>query len=210
MHHDPINIHLWPRLYREFPAFQVAVCDETGKVAAAGNTIPVSFDVLPDTGWDAALEEGFRVHDSGRQPNLLSALLAIVDAEHQGKGLSRLALKAMRNIAAKRGFSALVAPVRPSLKHRYPLTPMETYIRWRREDGRLFDPWMRVHERLGAEVVRIAPESMTVAEWESWTRMRFPESGEYVIEGALCPVEISVERDLGRYVEPNVWMLHAL
>ena len=48
---------------------------------------------------------------------------------------------------------------------------LEDYMRWRREDGQLFDPWMRVHERLGARVVAALPRSMkitgTVREWET-------------------------------------------
>jgi len=35
---------------------------------------------------------------------------------------------------------ALVAPVRPTLRHRYPLTPIERYAEWRLGDGLLFDP----------------------------------------------------------------------
>ena len=38
--------------------------------------------------------------------------------------------------------------------------------------------------------------------------MAFPDSGEYVVEGALVPVEIDRDADVGRYVEPNVWMRH--
>ncbi len=40
--------------------------------------------------------------------------------------------------------------------------------------------------------------------------MRFPESGQYIVPGALVPVEIDRENDTGRYVEPNVWMKHSL
>ena len=40
--------------------------------------------------------------------------------------------------------------------------------------------------------------------------MAFPESDEYVVPGALVPVTISREDDLGLYVEPNVWMHHRL
>jgi hypothetical protein len=40
--------------------------------------------------------------------------------------------------------------------------------------------------------------------------MAFPESGEYVVEGALVPVEIDREHDRGLYVEPNIWMLHSV
>ena len=38
--------------------------------------------------------------------------------------------------------------------------------------------------------------------------MTFPETGAYVVPGALVPVEIDRERDEGLYVEPNVWMIH--
>jgi 2-iminobutanoate/2-iminopropanoate deaminase len=47
-------------------------------------------------------------------------------------------------------------------------------------------------------------------EWESWTKMRFPESGSYVVPGALEPISINCERDEGIYIEPNVWVRHSL
>ena len=107
----------------------------------------------------------------------------------------------------------LRAPVRPSFKDRYPLTPIERYIAWRRDDGLLFDPWLRAHERFGAELIGVAADSLvvecTVAELEEWTGLVFPESGRYVVPGALVPVEIDRERNCGIYREPNVWMRHA-
>src|SRR3954471_1224302 len=126
-------------------------------------------------------------------------------------GLSRVMLEHMRGLAHARGWE-LVAPVRPTLKQRYPLTPIERYVEWRREDGLHFDPWLRAHERLGAELVSVARDSMvvegTVGELEEWCGLEFPESGSYVVEGALVPVEIDRERDRGTYREPNVWMRH--
>jgi hypothetical protein len=83
---------------------------------------------------------------------------------------------------------------------------------WRREDGLPYDPWIRAHERLGAEVLDVAPRSMTItgsrAEWEEWTGLQFPEDGDYVVPGALVPVRF--ENGAGTYVEPNVWMKHAV
>ena len=38
--------------------------------------------------------------------------------------------------------------------------------------------------------------------------MRFPDSGPYVVSGALQPVMIDRDRDEGRYEDPNVWMHH--
>jgi hypothetical protein len=85
---------------------------------------------------------------------------------------------------------------------------------WRRADGSAFDPWIRTHERIGGVLVKPAPQSMviegSVAEWESWTGMALPGTGDYVIPDALAPLTIDRERDRGRYVEPNVWMAHEL
>ena len=50
----------------------------------------------------------------------------------------------------------------------------------------------------------------TVADWERWTSRRFPVSGEYLLPQALQPLRVDVERDEGRYEDPNVWMLHAV
>ena len=50
----------------------------------------------------------------------------------------------------------------------------------------------------------------TVEEWESWTDMRFPASGEYVVEGALQPIIIDCINNVGRYEDPNLWMLHTI
>ena len=45
-------------------------------------------------------------------------------------------------------------------------------------------------------------------EWETWTRMAFPETGDYVFPAGLATVHIDRERDLGEYSEPNVWIIH--
>jgi len=52
--------------------------------------------------------------------------------------------------------------------------------------------------------------SGTATKWEEWTAMRFPESGRYIVPGALVPVTIDRRRNLGLYVEPNVWMRHGV
>jgi hypothetical protein len=130
----------------------------------------------------------------------------------QGRGLSKLGIQAMGDIARAHGLGGLIAPVRPNWKERYPLTPIERYAEWRREDGQLLDPWLRTHERVGAEILKAEPRSLritgTVAEWEEWVGMPFPETGDYVFPGGLTTLEIDREQDVGRYWEPNVWMRH--
>ncbi|MGA5124908.1 hypothetical protein ACPCAG_16585 [Streptomyces pseudogriseolus] len=88
-------------------------------------------------------------------------------------------------MAEEAGRERVVAPVRPTVKARYPLTPIETSMRWTCEDGSALDPWIRTHQRLGAALVSAAPASQimtgTVAEWERWTGLAFPETGDYMI-----------------------------
>jgi GNAT superfamily N-acetyltransferase len=217
MHHDPVCNRLFGRVRTELEHLQFfAWEDEQDVLAAEGNTVPFSWnsepESLPEEGLDAALEAAFA--DGAPEPNVLCALQIMVSPSHQGQGLSRRMIERMATVARDNGFEALLAPVRPSLKHLYPLAPIERYIAWRRPDGTLVDPWLRTHERLGGEILKVAPRSMTipgtVAEWEEWAGMVFPESGTYVVPGALVPVGIDRDRDQGFYVEPNVWMVHRL
>ena len=216
MLHDPIADRYWGRMESEFPEYQFTLVDEGDCVLAMGNSMPFAWDGtpegLPARGWDGVFEQCLRDRDAGRVPNTLSALQAVVAPGRQGNGLSYSVLQAMRQIALDHELEHFVAPVRPTQKSAYPLTPIERYVQWTLGDGAPFDPWMRVHWRTGAQVIGIAMDSMhitgTVAEWESWTKMRFPESGQYIVPGALVPVTIDCDRDEGFYIEPNVWMRH--
>jgi hypothetical protein len=211
---DPVSNRCWGLLYERFGAFQHFLVDiETDELVAEVNSVPVAVDIenLPDRGWDDVLERGTAAEEA---PTAASAIQVLIHPARHGQGFSRVCLERMRDTVREHGFEHLVAPVRPSWKARYPLVPIDRYVTWRVDDGRLFDPWLRAHANLGAELVRPCLESMTVpgtvAEWEEWAAMPFPESGSYVVPGALEPVVIDRERDLGTYVEPNVWMLHRI
>jgi hypothetical protein len=211
-HGDVLNEY-WSRLTEEAPDFQFGLVGDDDEILARARSVPVRWDGsvadLP-AGIDGAIARGF---DEGGA-NVLCALVIMIPRDLQGRGLSRAAVEGMASIARDHGLESLIAPVRPSWKERYPLIEIERYAEWRRPDGLLFDPWMRVHERLGAEVLKPEPRSLritgTVTEWEGWTEMAFPESGDYWVPEGLAPVAIDRERDQGRYWEPNVWMRHAL
>jgi len=205
----------WGSLFDEFAGFQIAFLDPEGAVIATGHTVPFIWDGTEDDlplKLSEALGRGLEAHRQGRTPSTISALAAIVTPDHQRKGLSTEILRSMRSLAADHGMHSLVAPVRPTLKSAYPLTPFERYVGWKREDRTPFDPWLRVHHRLGAEFMKVVPEAITitgsVTEWEEWTGMRFPETGEYIVPGALQPIHIDREHDTGRCDDPNVWMRH--
>jgi GNAT superfamily N-acetyltransferase len=217
LNHDAVVEELWPFLYELAPDYQFALLDgQTGSLAAMGNCIPIRWDrdaqTLPDGGIDAVLEDGVACLREGASPTAASALMIVVSPERLGHGISRDAIRAMTEVVSRHGLADLVAPVRPTEKHRYPLIPMERYMQWRRDDGLPFDPWIRVHERVGGELVAPASAAMrvtgNVAEWEGWTGMELPESGDYVVPGALVPIDVDRERDMGEYLEPACWIRH--
>ena len=48
-----------------------------------------------------------------------------------------------------------------------------------------------------------------IAFWETWAGRSFETSGRYLVEGALVPISIDLDRQIGRYEEPNVWVAYA-
>ena len=209
MHHNEPGGRYWGRLYEERPDFQLALLDGDELVAEL-HSVPTPWDGSEAdlaSGWDEAFTRAF---ESERPGDVLLALAISVLPERQGERLSSRMVAGMRELAVRHGLRALIAPVRPTLKARYPLTPIERYADWRRDDGSHFDPWIRLHERVGGEILAPAPRSMTmkapVAEWQKWTGLELPEDGDYVVEGMLAP--LTVREGIGTHVEPNVWLLH--
>jgi hypothetical protein len=89
---------------------------------------------------------------------------------------------------------------------------MPEYVARVRTDGLPADPWLRVHVRLGARLIKVCPLSMTVpgtlAQWREWTGLPLASSGLVDVPGTLTPVHVSVEHDHAVYIEPNVWLHH--
>lgn len=219
MLHDPIANENWHELFDRFSDYQFALLDrKTERMAAMANSLPFHWEQplenLPEGGWDWVFLKAIEDHKQGIEPNIQSAIQINIHPDYQNQGLSARMIQAMRAIGQSKGFQYLVAPVRPTQKSRYPLISIDDYIQWKNNEGLPFDTWLRVHARLGARILKPCHEAMTIpgscAEWEEWTGMKFPQSGKYVISGALNPIDINVEKDEGLYIEPNVWTVHEL
>ena len=219
MLHDVVAAENWHELLDRFADYQLALYDsENKRVAAMGNSFPLrwedSLDKLPEEGWDWAFVEAVKHHQQSLVPNLQCAIQVVIREEYQGQGLSTKVLQALNGVGASKGFKQLIVPVRPNEKSKYPLISIDDYIIWKTEEGLPFDAWLRVHARLGGEIIKICHESKVIrgtrADWEAWTDLKFPQSGQYIIAGALNPMEMNSEKDEGIYVEPNVWMVHTI
>ncbi len=196
-----------------FADLELVLLDGDDIVAAAWG-VPIAWsgevDDLPG-GFSDAMRRAVQGHGSVRTDTFV-AMAAQVHPGRRGQGVAAAVLAALRDLAGSRGWPRVLAPVRPTLKARYPTIPIERYAGWRRADGSALDPWLRTHERVGARVVATAPASQTmtgtIAEWEGWTGLALPGTGRYVIPDGLALLDVDVEADLGTYVEPGVWMRH--
>ncbi|MCK4662382.1 MAG: hypothetical protein KAT68_05925 [Bacteroidales bacterium] len=207
---DTIVKKHWKSLYTKYQEYQLLLKIEDEYVGV-GNSVPIywneKIDGLP-IGFDEVLENVFK---DNRKRNTLCGLAAITSKNHLGKGISYKIIDEFKKLAKTKGFSNLILPVRPTLKSKYPTISMKNYIKWEK-NALPFDPWIRVHIKSGGKILKIANPSMTItgtiADWEKWTDMYFGESGQYIIPGALNPVTINLEKNTGKYIEPNVWILH--
>lgn len=219
---DPVSDIYYSRAATTFAPWTLVAWDaaEPDRLVAKSHSIPFAMGqdigrpTLPDDGWDGVILWAWYDELVGREPTHVSALEVAIRPDLQGTGLASVMLEAKRQNAARHGFHDLVAPVRPNRKHLQPHTPMAGYVAQRRDDGLPEDPWLRLHARMGAEIVGVCPRAMTIpgtlAEWRSWTGLPFDESGDVVVPLALNPVHVSVEHDHAVYVEPGVWVHHRI
>jgi hypothetical protein len=212
---DPILVH-WA--FERHAEHQLVVLGDDGTVIARAASVPFGWDgdpgTLPDTGWDQALRQSMADTYEGRDLNTLCALEISVIPELLGQNMSGRVLKALIEHGRQAGCHDLVAPVRPSRKHLEPQVPMSEYAARTRPDGLPEDPWLRVHVRVGGQVLGVCPVSMTIsgslAQWREWTGLPFDTSGPVEVPGAVSPVVADADQDFAVYIEPNVWVRHRL
>ncbi|MGW9439907.1 N-acetyltransferase [Streptomyces sp. NPDC055607] len=220
MMHDPVGWANVGQIVRQLPEYVLVATDADGKFVARGFSVPFRMDLdgrraLPDRGWDEVLLWAFSDLRQGREPDTVSAIEITVDRDFLGRGVSHRMLAALRENTAARGFSELVAPVRPNGKHLEAGSAIHEYaFRVRASDGLPQDPWLRVHVRAGGTVEAVAPASMTVPgsveQWRKWTGLPFDTDGPVEVGGALVPVHCEASRGYAVYVEPNVWVRHRI
>lgn len=213
MLHDPIWNEHWPLVLAEFADLQLYLLDEaTGELAGVFNSVPVAWDGttqdLPHSEHEV-LARSLRHRRESRATTTLCGIQVAVAGSHGGKGVAVRALEEGQRLCRDHGLSHLIAPIRPTLKHRYPTIPFEEYIDWKRPDGTAFDPWIRTQVAGGAQRLGVCREPMrfsgSVSDWQRWTGLALPASGHYVIDGALDLLHVDVDADRCWMEEPNVW-----
>jgi GNAT superfamily N-acetyltransferase len=204
----------YDELLELFPEYHLCMIElGSGELVATGMCVPLHVAdgaELPREGWDWVVNTAFE--QGGKRANTIGALSISVPQQHRHRGLARDMINTMRALAVMNGFSRVIAPVRPSAKCQHPHVPMQNYIDWQDDRGRIFDPWLRSHVAVGGKVVGVCDRSMVVEQplefWKPWTGSTLEHAGQVPFSGALVPLDVDVNAGVGRYVEPNVWVTH--
>lgn len=196
----------------EYDPLLWVVAEREGRIVASADGCRMHWDGdpagLPGGGWMEVLE---------RAPDALAdgapwgcALGTSILPEAQGHALSGRMLIGLVERARAAGLRGLLAPARPTARARMPELPIADYAGVRLADGRHFDPWLRVHERIGGTIIGTCSPSMRVsaphADWERWLGEPLPERGRLLIGGAIGYLEL--RGGVGTLTEDSVWVLH--
>ena len=178
------------------------------------DTLPHGYGDDP-LAWGIQATDAFNGFDDWRDIARVSCALTVaVTPQLRQSGLGSSLLTSLKTVARSAGFEMLVAPVRPMLQTLYPLQSFEAYCQWQNAQSLPFDPWIRTHVALGGSVVEghsyMATFYGNIEEWQRWSGLSFPKSGDYWIPGGMAPVKINVEKGRGRYDEPRLWIAHPL
>lgn len=198
---------------RRFPIWGIRSRTSNTLVAFAHAVLlemDLSVTQLPDDGWRFAIRHVAESH----RPNCLCLVVASIDPVARGHGLSRHLIEYGKTLTQSLGFKEMIAPVRPTQKHLYPFESMSEYLSRTGLRGKIFDPWLRIHSEAGAEFANICRSSVNVAatlsKWREWTGLALTASGAQQIPGGLVPLSVDVQRNIGVYSEPNVWVRYRL
>jgi hypothetical protein len=171
-------------------------------------------------GWQGSVREAFQ-NSAGqrRRCNTLVGLFVKVEDEYRGHQWAERILRDMKRIGQSSGMTSLIIPLRlPSHYEReYAEVSIEQLANLRRDDGQYFDHWLRLHVRLGAEIIGCSSRSHQHAmNLDDFVRQfECPELGQTGYHLVARNDEwyrafVDLERDVAFINQGCVWVRHPM
>jgi hypothetical protein len=188
----------WPVVYGTFPEYQLVLADaNSGQHFAHGNMLPFSWDGTTKGLPQSAVELVRRALDDrrrGAHPTALGVLQIVVNPSGHASEVARRMQGVLTAFATAIQVTDLLVAVRPADAPNRSLDARREHLKSVAGGTPLglIDAWRTV--------------SADLDEWLSWTGVAAPASGEYLVPGALTPIEVDTSEEIGVYVEPRVWM----
>jgi hypothetical protein len=173
---------------------------------------------LPN-GWQGSVRLAYEQLRQSVRCNTLVGLFVRIEPDHRGQGWSEKAISAMKDLARRLRAEHLIIPLRlPSAYLReYVTYPIERLAGIRRGDGQVLDHWLRLHIRLGGQIVGCSDTShqhaMTLDDlYAHFVLDRVRTTGYYeaTFRDDYYRVFVDIERKYALINEPCVWVQHAV
>jgi hypothetical protein len=228
----PYDVEIYNRYYaeryflwgvRRIKDQQLVAC-----LSCASVDLEQSDQSLSQQGWQWAKQNSMLSDEL----NCLCLLSATVATEERANGLAKALIESAKQLAKSLNFCLMIAPARPSAKHRFPELSMEEYLalsghrlsQLPSESKRLAqadqqnsipaDPWLKIHLDLGATILNICEQSIEVVGsidwWQQLLGISFAGKAKIDIAAGLVPLVIDWEKNLATYQEPNIWLKYEL
>lgn len=169
-------------------------------------------------GWMGAVRQSYEESIIAQQvPNTLIGLFIYAEKAFREHGWAATVAEMMKNVASGAKLLRLIIPLR--LPTRYELgnveAPYEEFAFRKREDGEYLDHWLRMHVRMGAEVIGFSKTSHQHAMHPTDLLEQFEcgplkNSGTYVVRRGeeYYSAYVDLEHECAVINEGCVWVLH--
>jgi hypothetical protein len=175
--------------------------------------------VLP-RGWTGAVRQSYEESILGRTPpDTLVGLFISAESAFREQGWAGQVAEAMKRIGSEAGLRDLIIPLRLPTRYEWQNArmPYEEFALRKRDDGEYRDHWLRLHVRLGAEVLATSSVShqhaMHPADLLRQVKCEpLERTGEYLVKwnDEYYSAFVDLEREYAVINEGCVWVRHPL
>src|SRR5579872_4893222 len=193
------------------------------ELIAHGITTRMHWDGNPETlprGWTGTVRASYEQAMIGAQhPNTLVGLFIFAENAFREHGWAAEVAEQMKRLAGEAKLQSLVIPLRLPTRYEWQNTrlPYEEFAFLKREDGQYNDHWLRLHVRLGAEVIGVSSVSHQHALHPDDLRKQFQcsdinSSGDHVIKlnEEYYNAFVDLERGFAVINEGCVWVRYVI
>lgn|GEM_PF-4413480 len=192
-------------------------------LVAHGVTTRIAWDRDPASlprGWTGSVRQSYERSVLGTEsPNTLIGLFIFAENAFREQGWAAEVAEVMKRLARESGLHSLIIPLRLPTRYEWQnaRAPYSEFALRKREDNEFQDHWLRMHVRLGAEVIGISDVSHQHALHPDDLRIQFEcgpieQSGTHVVKAhdEYYAAFVDLERQAALINEGCVWVRYAI
>jgi hypothetical protein len=224
---DMSHFRLGPNMFENIPLFIIilvknnSINTEDSQLIAHGVMTNICWNKqstdLPE-GWQGAVRRSYENMQNKIKKNALVGLYIRVEEQFKQHGYAEKIINTMKNFASEQRYDSLIIPLR--LPQRYTLSYAKMkylkFINLKRKDGQYVDHWLRIHTRLGGNIIGTCLTShqhaMNLGDFlTQFNTKKIRFSGYYLSErqGLWYNVYVDTKRKIALINQECTWVNHA-